>query len=85
MGSTEPPEFNEDSLCIPKRQKHVLGKQNGPDANRGQGLTSRYEAPRTTKPSSPSEKPNSRILTGYCGAKEFSEAQPISYQAQGPR
>ena len=36
MGSTEPPEFNEDSLCIPKRQKCVLGKQKGPDANKGQ-------------------------------------------------
>ena len=41
VGSTEPPEFNEDSLCIPKRQKRVLGKQKGPDANKWQDLTSR--------------------------------------------
>ena len=39
---------------------------------------------RTSKPSSPSEEPNSRILRGYCGAEEFGKAQPISYQAQGP-
>ena len=39
-GAQEPPEFNEDSLCIPKRQKRVLGKQKGPDVNRGQDLTS---------------------------------------------
>ena len=40
MGSTESPEYNEDSLYIPKRQKCVLGKQKGPDVNRGQDLTS---------------------------------------------
>ena len=26
VGSTEPPEFNEGAPCIPKRQKHALGK-----------------------------------------------------------
>ena len=34
-------------------------------------MTSHDEGPRTSKPSSPSEKPDSRILRGYCRAKEF--------------
>ena len=37
--------------------------------------------PRTSKSSSPSEEPGSRILRGYCGAEGFGKAQPISYQA----
>ena len=41
VGSTGLPEFNEDSPCIRKRQKSVLGKQKGLDVNRGQDLTSR--------------------------------------------
>ena len=40
--------------------------------------------PRTSKSSSLSEEPSSRILRGYCGAEGFGKAQPISYQAQGP-
>ena len=76
-GSTEPPEFNEDLLCIPKRQKRVLGKQKGPDANRGQDLTSHQGAPSTSKPSSPSEESNSRILRGYCGAEGFGKPGPV--------
>ena len=40
--------------------------------------------PRTKKSSSPSEELGSRILRGYCGAKGFGKARPISYQAQGP-
>ena len=34
-------------------------------------MTSHKEAPKTSKPSYPSEEPNSRVLRGYCGAKEF--------------
>ena len=34
-------------------------------------MTSHDESPRTSKPSSLSEEPNSRVLRGYCGAKEF--------------
>ena len=36
---------------------------------------------RTSKSSSPSKEPGSRILRGYCGAK----VRLISYQAHGPR
>ena len=77
VGSTEPPEFNEDSLCIPKHQKRVLSKQKGPDANRGQDLTSRQGALRTLKPSSPSEEPDNKILRGYCGAEGFGKPGPF--------
>ena len=31
VGSTEPPEFNENLLRIPKHQKRALGKQKGSD------------------------------------------------------
>ena len=34
-----------------------------------QDLTGHDIGPRTSKPSSPSEEPNNRILRGYCGAK----------------
>ena len=34
-------------------------------------MTSHDEGPRTSKPSSPSEEPNSRILRSYCRAKGF--------------
>ena len=35
-------------------------------------MTSHDESPRTSKPSSPFEKPDNRILKGYCGVKELS-------------
>ena len=35
-------------------------------------MTSHDESPRTSKPSSPFEKLDSRILRGYCGVKELS-------------
>ena len=35
-------------------------------------MTSHDESPKTSKPSSPFEKPDSRILRGYCGVKELS-------------
>ena len=40
-------------------------------------MTSHDEGPRTSKPSSPSEKPDSRILRGYCGAKGFGNPSPF--------
>ena len=33
--------------------------------------------PRTSKSSSPPEEPDSRILRGYCGAKEFDNPGPF--------
>ena len=40
-------------------------------------MTSHNEGPRTSKPSSPSEKPDSRILRGYCRAKGFGNPGPF--------
>ena len=40
-------------------------------------MTSHDKAPRTSKPSSPSEKPDSRILRGYYGAKGFGNPGPF--------
>ena len=40
-------------------------------------MTSHDEGPRTSKPSSPSEKPDSRILRGYCGVKGFGNSGPF--------
>ena len=40
-------------------------------------MTSHDEAPRTSKPSSPSEELDSRILKGYCGAQGFGNPSPF--------
>ena len=40
-------------------------------------MTSHDESPRTSKPSSPFEKPDSRILRGYCGVKELNSPGPL--------
>ena len=40
-------------------------------------MTSHDEASRISKPSSPSEEPDSRILKGYCGAKGFGNPGPF--------
>ena len=40
-------------------------------------MTSHDESPKTSKPSSPFEKPDSRILRGYCGVKELSNLGPL--------
>ena len=40
-------------------------------------MTSHDKGLRTSKPSSPSEEPNSRILKGYCGVKELSSPGPL--------
>ena len=40
-------------------------------------MTSHGEAPRTSKPSSPFEEPDSRILKGYCEAKGCGNPGPF--------
>ena len=40
-------------------------------------MTSHDKGSRTPKPSSTSEKPDSKILRGYCGAKEFDNPSPL--------
>ena len=40
-------------------------------------MTSHDEGPRTSKPSSLPEEPDSRILRGYCGVKELSSLGPL--------
>ena len=40
-------------------------------------MTSHDESPRTSKPSSLSEEPDSRVLRGYCGVKELSSLSPL--------
>ena len=40
-------------------------------------MTSHDKSPRTSKSSSPSEEPDSRILRGYCGVKELSNPSPL--------
>ena len=42
-----------------------------------QDSTNRDIGPRTSKSSSPPEKSDSRILRGYCGAKEFGDPGPF--------
>ena len=42
-----------------------------------QDLTGHDIGPRTSKPSSPSEEPNNRILRGYCGAKGSRDSGPF--------
>ena len=43
----------------------------------GQDSTGRDIGSRTSKSSSPLEKPDSRILRDYCGAKEFGNLGPF--------
>ena len=62
--------INDGAPRVPKRQKHALGRQKGPGTHGGPDLTSHDENPRTSKPSSTSGEPDSRVLRGYCGAKD---------------
>ena len=48
-----------------------MGRQRGSSTHGGQDSTDRDIGPRTSKSFSPPEEPDSRILRGYCGAKEF--------------
>ena len=43
-------------------------------------MTSHDEGSRTTKPSSLSEEPDSRIWRGYCGAKGFGNPSPFHFK-----
>ena len=45
-------------------------------------MTSHDEGPRTSKPSSPFEEPDSRILRSYCGVKELNSPDPFH---KGPK
>ena len=69
--------INDDAPRTPKRQEHALGGQRGPGTRGGQDLTSHDESLRTSKPSSPSEEPDSRVLKGYYGAKESGNPDPF--------
>ena len=40
-------------------------------------MTSHDKGPKTSKSSFLSEEPNSRILRGYCGVKEFGHPGPL--------
>ena len=40
-------------------------------------MTSHDEGPKTSKPSSPPEEPDNRILRGYYGVKELSSLGPL--------
>ena len=76
--------INDDVPHTPKRQKRALGRRKGPDTHRGQDLINHDESPRTSKPSSLSEEPDSRVLRGYCGAKESSNLGPFHTKPKGP-
>ena len=76
MGSTEPPEFNEGALRIPKHQEQALDKRKGSGTDGGQDLTSHDKGSRTPKSPSSSEEPDNRILRGYCGVKELDNLGP---------
>ena len=69
--------INEDSPRILKRQERALGRRRDLGTHGGQDLTSHDESPRISKPSSLSEEPDSRVLRGYCGAKESSNPAPF--------
>ena len=63
--------INDGAPYTPKRQEHALGRRRGSGTHGGQDSTGHDEGPRTSKPSSSSKEPDSRILRGYCGAEEF--------------
>ena len=45
-------------------------------------MTSHDESPRTSKSSSLSEEPDSRILRGYCGVEELSSPDPLHTESK---
>ena len=69
--------INNSAPRTPKCQKHALDKRKGSGAHGGQDSTDRDIGPRTSKPSSPFEEPDSRILRGYYGAKEIGNPSPF--------
>ena len=54
-----------------------MGKRRGSGAHGGQDSTGRDIGPRTSKSSSSHKQPDSRILRGYCRAKEFGNLSPF--------
>ena len=54
-----------------------MGRRRGFDTHGGQDSTGRNIGPRTSKSSSLLEESDSRILRGYCGAKEFGNPGPF--------
>ena len=54
-----------------------MGRRRGSGTHGGQDSTGHDEGPRTSKPSSSSKEPDSRILRGYCGAKGFGNPGPF--------
>ena len=69
--------INDGAPHTPKCQERALGRRRGPSTRGGQDLTSHGESPRTLKPSFPSEEPDSRVLRGFCGAKESGNPGPF--------
>ena len=69
--------INDGASRIPKRQECALGRWKGSGTHGGQDSTGLDIGLRTSKSSSPSDKPNSRILKRYCGAKEFGNPGPF--------
>ena len=69
--------INNSAPRTSKRQEHALGRRRGSGAHGGQDSTGRDIGLRTSKSSSPLEEPSSRILRGYCGAKEFGNPSPF--------
>ena len=62
--------INDGVPRVPKCQKCAFDRQKGHGTRGGPDLTSHDESPRTSKSSSPSGEPDSRVLRGYCGAKD---------------
>ena len=54
-----------------------MGKRRGSGTHEGQDSAGRDIGLRISKSSSPPEEPDSRILKGYCGAKEFGNSGPF--------
>ena len=69
--------INDGAPRIPKRQERALGRWRGSGTYGGQDSTNRDIGPRTSKSSSSPEEPDSWILRGYCGAKEFGNPSPF--------
>ena len=69
--------INDGVSCIPKPQERALGRWRGSGTHGGQDSTGHDIGPRTSKSSFSSEEPDSRILRGYCGAKEFGHPGPF--------
>ena len=74
--------INDDASPTPKCQERALGRRRGLSTHGGQDSTSRYIGSRTSKSSSPSEEPDSRILKGYCGAKGFGNLSPFHIKSK---